>query len=79
MADIIQRMFRKFHDHSYSTGDTDIAMYISSLFSLHIFIFSLQFFGEKMQRRTKVANNEHYIQGRISGAARYAVAYLWKY
>ena len=31
-------------------------MYISSLFSLSIISF-----GEKMQRRTKAAHNEHYI------------------
>ena len=49
------RMCRKFHDHSYSTGG-DIAMYISSLFFLSIISF-----GEKMQRRTKAAHNEHYI------------------
>ena len=53
------RMCRKFHDHSYSTG-WDIAMYISSLFSLYVFYFSIISFGEKKQRRTKASHNEHY-------------------
>ena len=35
----------------------DIVMYISSLFSFFSF---LSFFGEKIQRGTKAAHNEHY-------------------
>ena len=53
-------MWRKFHDHSYSTG-WDIAMYcIFLLFCLYVFFLSIISFGDKMQRRTKAAHNEHY-------------------
>ena len=52
------RMCKKFHDHSCS-GSCDIAMCISSLFSLYVFFLSIISFDEKMQRRTKATHNEH--------------------
>ena len=48
------RMCRKFHD-------MNIAILQAEILRCIFLLFFLSSFGEKMQRRTKAAHNEHYI------------------